>query len=313
VTRFRWLLAALGVVSAILAVRFAVRFPWAGTVEAIEGADWTLLGAAALANLASLGFKGWAWYLLLRPAAAHRWSTAQAATIVGAAVNSVSVSVSGEAARVQVLVGRDRVPLGPAISSLVWCRVVEGIGLVLFLLAAFGVLPDEPWMRPVRLAAWIALGLLAALWLGGVGPRLLARVPARWRPAVAPVRPPGARSWWAAPVALAMANWGAEWLAYHWCIGATHIPASPTVSLAALVVANIGGIFRVTPGNVGVLQASLVLGMVPFGISGDQALAAGLVLQAVQVVPVLALGIGLVGVQGFRSLTARRARAVPAV
>jgi hypothetical protein len=59
-----------------------------------------------------------------------------------------------------------------------------------------------------------------------------------------------------------------------------------------------------------VLQASLVLGMLAFHIPEDQALAAGLALQAVQVLPVIGIGVALVGAQGLRSLGAKRAESV---
>jgi uncharacterized membrane protein YbhN (UPF0104 family) len=105
-------------------------------------------------------------------------------------------------------------------------------------------------------------------------------------------------------------NWAAQWLTFHWAIVATHVSTSAAVSLSALVVANLGGIVRITPGNVGVLQASLALGMLAFGIPGDQALAAGLTLQAVQVIPVVAIGVALVGAQGLRSLGTKRVETV---
>jgi putative heme transporter len=308
--RFRWLFVLLGIVSAALAVRFVLHFPWTGTFEAMVGADWYLLAAAAVANLASLVAKGWSWHLLLRPAAPHRWRTAQAGTFVGAAVNSVSVSVSGEAARVQLVASRDAVPIGAAIWSLVWARVVEAIALVLFLALALALIPTDGWLRRLEVGAWVVLGLLAALTAFGVWPRLVGLLPAGWRPqlqgptgAIEPAR-------LVAPLALATVNWVAQWLSYHWAIGATHVSTSAAVSLVALVMANIGGFFRVTPGNVGVLQASLVIGMLAFHIPEDQALAAGLALQAVQVLPVIAIGVALVGAQGLRSLGSKRAESV---
>ncbi len=310
--RLQWVFVVLGGVSVVLAVRFALHFPWAGTFDAIADADWLLLAAAAAANLASLVAKGWAWHLLLRPAAPHRWRTAQAATLVGAAVNSVSVSVSGEAARVQLVASRDGVPIGAAIWSLVWSRVIEAVALVLFLAVALALIPTDGWLRTAELAAWAILALLAVLTVSGMWPRLMGLLPAGWRPQlqgptgrIEPAR-------LVAPLALAVANWVAQWLSYHWAIAATHVSTAAAVSLVALVAANIGGFFRVTPGNVGVLQASLVLGMLAFHIPEDQALAAGLALQAVQVLPVIAIGIALVGAQGLRSFSGRRAESVGA-
>jgi uncharacterized membrane protein YbhN (UPF0104 family) len=75
-------------------------------------------------------------------------------------------------------------------------------------------------------------------------------------------------------------------------------------------MANVAGIFRLTPGNIGVIQGSLILGMGAFEIPAANALAAGLALQAVQVIPVLVIGVAIVGTQGFRQLTARRAEAM---
>jgi uncharacterized membrane protein YbhN (UPF0104 family) len=71
-------------------------------------------------------------------------------------------------------------------------------------------------------------------------------------------------------------------------------------------MANVAGILRLTPGNIGVMQGSIILGMGVFEIPAANALAAGLALQAVQVIPILAIGIAIAGVRGFRRLATRR-------
>lgn len=308
--RTPWILAVAVLASTPFAVQFLLRFPWSHTLDAIGDADWLLLALAAVVNLVSLVAKGWAWHLLLQPAAAHRWRTAQRATFVGAAVNTVSISVSGEAARLQALIARDPVPLGPAVASLIWSRIVEAMALVLLLGVALLALPPMELTGGLELAVWGVILVSLAGWRLGVWPRLVARLPEPWRTRVEIPSAPAGRGHLVAPLALSTLNWVAQWLTYHWVIVATHVSTSLSVSGAALLMANIGGILRITPGNVGMLQASLVLGMLAFNIPSEQALAAGLVLQAVQTVPVLAIGVGLVGVGRFRRMFAKRAGAV---
>ena len=298
--RYRWLFWIVGAVSAVLAVRFAVRFPWATTLEALRGADLLLLAAAGAASLASLVAKGWAWHLLLRPAWPHRWRDAQAATLVGAAVSIVSVSVSGEAARLQTLAARREPPLGTTVSSVVWSRITEAIALAIFLAGSLVLLPPGPWTRGTRVVAGAGVGLLLALWGTGGWRRLVQWLPARWRHAAgigsATGTPP-----LPAPVTLGFANWVLQWLAYHWTIVAVGIAAPPAAALTALVAANLGGMLRLTPGNLGVLQASVVMGLLPFHVPADRALAAGLALQAVQIVPTLLAALAVAGGRAFRA------------
>jgi uncharacterized membrane protein YbhN (UPF0104 family) len=301
VSRRAWITAVLVLIASPFAVRFASTFPWAQSFDTLADADWLLLTAACVGNLASLSAKAATWYLLLRPLAPSSFGAAQSATFVGAAVNSISVSVSGEAARAQLVASRTGISFGTAAGSLVLTRLVEAMGLVLFLGLALLVMP--PWPT-ARAAGAALLGAAAVLVL------VFHLVPwSRWHGTFISMVAPGSRGSLTGATALAVANWIAQWFAYHCCLEATHVDATPAVSLSTLVMANIAGIFRLTPGNVGVLQGSLILGMRAFAIPAANALAAGLALQAVQVIPVLVIGVGIVGMQGFRQLAARRAEA----
>src|SRR4029077_14375431 len=100
------------------------------------------------------------------------WRTAQAATFVGAAVNSVSVAVSGEAARIPEAGSRDGVAVGAAVWSLVWARVIEAVALVLFLAVALAMIPTNGWLRTLEVSAWLVLVLLVLLMVFGLWPRL---------------------------------------------------------------------------------------------------------------------------------------------
>jgi uncharacterized membrane protein YbhN (UPF0104 family) len=293
----RWWRWALGAVVLAAALRYATRFPWAHTWAALAAADWSLLAVACGANLLSLAAKAASWQLLLRAHLPVRVRTTQAATFAGAAVGSFSVAVSGEAMRLHLLASREGVAPADGVRSIVASRLVEaaalGIGLGVFAAVPSGV---SPW----RLAAG---GILLAI----VALALLARLP--W----IRLRPPdggAARGWTAgalvAPLGFAMAGWALQWATYHWSIAAMHVAVTPSASMLALLLANLGGALRLTPGNVGVVQGAVLVALRPYGVRASTAIAAGLALQAVQVLPVTAIGTVILGRRGLR-LVRRRA------
>ena len=112
-----WVLAAASVIAVLL---LANRIPWSDAVAAAGAVRAPLLLAALGVNLISPLAKGWSWHLLLRPVAPHRWRVAQEANLVGTAVSSISVGVTGEAARVSLIARRARVPAATAALSVAW-------------------------------------------------------------------------------------------------------------------------------------------------------------------------------------------------
>src|SRR5438045_5087564 len=87
-----------------------------------------------------------------------------------------------------------------------------------------------------------------------------------------------------------MWTWGTQWATYHLVLEATHLPVSLAPSFTALIAANLSGLLRPTPANVGVTQAALVVGLLPCGGAPEQAVAAGLALQGLQGLPARVLG-----------------------
>lgn len=298
-----WTLRIVGLAIVAFAVRAAATFPWREVGEALRAASPALIVLALVVNLVSLGARGWSWHLLLRPAAPNRFTIAQEATVVGAAVGSVSVSVAGEGTRARFISRRDGVPLSLALAAIVWSRVVESLGLVLVLVAVPFFLHPSAQIRWLQLGAGlVGLGWLLFLILRrrhGISGNLpgvlrapletMGRIPAR-----------GGRL--LAPTLLALVNWFAQWATYHLAFEASGIPISISASFAAVVIANLAWVFRFTPGNVGVMQGSIALALLPFGVEPGRAVLGGLVLQAIQTIPILALAAALTGVRGLRAL-----------
>ena len=67
--------------------------------------------------------------------------------------------------------------------------------------------------------------------------------------------------------------------------------AKLVAAAAVLLAVNVTAIVPVTPSNVGVFQAACIAVLVPFGVSASQGLAYGLILQAVEIVAAVVLGV----------------------
>jgi uncharacterized membrane protein YbhN (UPF0104 family) len=306
VPRSLWWTAGIG--AAIVACVMVFRFPWQHTAEILEEVNVGLLTAALLINLVSPFAKGWAWHLLLKPIAPNRWWVAEEANLIGTAVNSLAAGVAGEAVRISIVMKRDAVPFRPALLSVAWSRAVEGLGLALFLVLAPFALHLSRTLRGVQIAAGVALVAVLALSRFRAWEGLIERLPAALRGGAAEL---AAMSWGGrliGPTALALVSWSAEWATYHLALRAVHIPVSYAASFTALIAVNVGGVVRVTPANVGVMQAAMVGALLPFGVEADQAVAGGLALQAIEVLPILALALAVAGRTGLRRLVAEAGR-----
>ena len=277
---------------------FGARFPWSAAFRSVEAASLPLLGVVAVANLLSLAAKGAAWQVLLQRHARPRMAEAVSATIVGAAVGSLGPSVAGEAARLRLIVGRGGVTLGGGLSTIVGVRILEAIALLGVLSVAGVALPPSPYTTPLRVAA----PLLFALTVLVSRPRVLRSIAGRLPPAGAAVLDRWAATLsgrgTAGAVLLSGLNWLLQWAAYAGAGLAVSLPHAGAIGFAALLLCNLGGAARLTPGNIGVLQAAFAVAAAPFGARAGPALAASLVLQAAQILPVIAAGLAILASTG---------------
>src|SRR5436305_4953129 len=67
--------------------------------------------------------------------------------------------------------------------------------------------------------------------------------------------------------------------------------ANLVAAAAVLLAVNVTAVVPITPSNVGVFQAACIAVLAPFGVSATQGLAYGLILQAVEVVAAVVLGV----------------------
>ncbi len=285
-TAVRLALLAIGCVALAL---FLEKFPWREVPAVLARANPGILWVALAVNLASLIAKGFTWYFLLRPVVPCRLLAVQESTFVGAAMNSLSVAFVGETARIQDLSAREGLAVGPVAASVVRARATEALALACFMVLAPWLLRLPPILHGLQISGGGLLLLLVAAAWSGRRMRLLELLPAPVRRILASVTETGSPRVFALALLFTLFNWAAQWATYHLVISAFGIPVSFSASFTALIVVNLSGLFPLSPGNVGVTQAAMILSLLPFGVAPHEALAAGLALQAIQIPPVLVL------------------------
>src|SRR4051794_27040186 len=94
-------------------------------------------------------------------------------------------------------------------------------------------------------------------------------------------------------VAAQLFAWALQWLACYAVLLALHLQHEAGLSAAAaiLLAVNVSAVLPATPSNVGVFQAACLVVLAAYGVSAGPALAYGIILQAVEVVAALALGV----------------------
>jgi uncharacterized membrane protein YbhN (UPF0104 family) len=206
---------------------------------------------------------------------------------------------------VRDLATRERIAVSTVTASVVRVRAVEALALACFMLLAPSLLHLPRILHGLRFAGLaLLLALAAAAWWGRRA-WILERVPARARRFVASLTETGPMSSFLPALLFGILNWAALWATYDLTLNAFGIRSPLAASFTALVVTNLSGLFRLSPGNVGLTQAAMVVALLPFGVEPQDALAAGIALQAIQNLPVLALAAFTLAVRQVAALWAR--------
>lgn len=177
--------------------------------------------------------------------------------------------------------------MGPVAASVVRARATEALALACFMLLAPSLLRLPPILHGLQISGGaLLLVLVAAAW-SGRRVRLVELLPAPVRKVLASVTETGSPRDFALAFLFTLFNWVAQWATYHLVLSAFGIPVTLSASFTALIVINLSGLFQLSPGNIGVTQAAMILSLLPFGVAPHEALAAGIALQAIQIPPVL--------------------------
>lgn len=303
-SRIRWAITA---VVLILLIVYARTLRWDVIVATLRGASFSLVIAAILVNLLTLGVRGILWWMFLRRLGPVSLTTAIRGEVVGAALNSVVIANGGEAVRVLLVARETGLPSSKVLASLTAERLFDPLTFLLLFTVGVIVFDLPPALETFR---WAAAGLLILVLCLGI---FLIRFKPR---AVGAVSEPASRAWsgralaklrafghdvgrlanasrFAMALVLSATIWSMQLGVYSLggLAAGVDLPLSGVV--ASLLLANAALVLRATPGNVGVFQVTYVIAAAEFGISTETATAAALLIQSIQIIPVLLLGIAL--------------------
>jgi phosphatidylinositol alpha-mannosyltransferase len=238
------------------------------------------------------------------------WPAVTRATMIGVMASAVVPGRIGEPTRVVVLTrrldGPNRRQL-PIVAGTVFSQTLINL-LALGILAAI-TFTSVPLLsgHPAGIATAIAIPLLICA-LVVAGPRLVAlgrrarsRRVAKAADAVAAALSLARRGlivfarprYGSTAVAGQLAAWALQWLACYMVVLALGLQDKAGLAAAAaiLLAVNVSAILPATPSNVGVFQAACLVVLTAYGVGGGPGLAYGIILQAVEVLTALALGV----------------------
>jgi phosphatidylinositol alpha-mannosyltransferase len=280
---------------------------------------WIVL-ALGLMGL-SLMLRSISWYATLRaalPQTPLRWPPVMRATMIGVMGSAVFPGRIGEPSRVLVLTRRLEGPnrrLLPVVAGTVFSQTLFNLlALGVLLAVTFSSVPLFHGQIAAFLAA-LAVPLAVVLFVVA-GPRLLtlAERSRSRRVAVASLAIDrllhlarrglaafGQPRYGIAAVSAQLLAWALQWLACYAVILALGLQshASLTAAAAVLLAVNVSAVLPATPSNVGVFQAACLVVLSAYGVAAGTALAYGIILQAVEVVTALALGVPALLAEGL--------------
>jgi len=252
-------------------------------------------------------FRAWRWQLELRPLAhvpfGRLWVVASVAYM---AINVLPVRM-GEVVRPWLLSRRSRVTFSNVVGNLIIEKTFDSAVIVFYILVGLLTTPALPaWVRRgaiVPAAGFAALVLVVVL-LWWRGERFVERWVVRWLPARIGARVLGiARSLVdgmrvlgdprlvVAVFLVSLGLWFLPILSSWVMIQAFHLDAPFNAALAVFILIGFGTALPQLPGMVGTYQLACVWALGLFGVPQPQALAYGIVLNAVQLATLVAQGL----------------------
>ncbi len=272
---------------------------------------WIVLAVALMA--CSLVLRSVSWHQTLRAALPDTripWVPVTRATMIGVMGSAVFPGRIGEPSRVLVVsrhIAGSRRRLLPVVAGTVFSQTLMNLlALGVLAIVTFSAVPlGGGHVTGIAIALGIPLAIAG---LVVSGPRIVAqgrrsrrerirrgaetleRLLRHARQGLAVFARP---RYGASAVTMQLLAWALQWLACYTVLVALGLQDETNFATAAavLLAVNVSAVLPATPSNVGVFQAACLVVLAAYGVGAGKGLAYGILLQAVEVVTALALGV----------------------
>ncbi|HYD50633.1 MAG TPA: lysylphosphatidylglycerol synthase transmembrane domain-containing protein [Terriglobales bacterium] len=291
---------------------------------AFERFDITYLVPALLISLLLQVFRAWRWQLELRPL--ERIGLGKLWVVISVAYMAINVLPArlGEFVRPWLLSRRSKVSFSNVVGNLVLEKTIDSIVIVFYILIGLTTTANLPeWVRRGAMvpavAAMVLVTLVVLMWWKGepfIDRTIVSRLPDRFGTSLKKVLrafldgmrilPDGRLL--AAVFAISVVYWFLPILSSWVILRAFAFDVPFNAALIVFIFIGFGTALPGLPGNVGTYQYACILALALFGVEQSQALAYGLVLNAIQVVTLILQGLVALPFAGVTIDDFRRAR-----
>ena len=293
-----WIIPTIGYVLSIGCLIWVYwGYPWHEELPKLLRVDWHWVAIGMAFEVGTYFIQGWRWSMALRPVGRVGVGMATRAVYVGIFVNEVLPMRTGEVLRCFLLAKWARIRLSLVFSSVVLERVMDGV----WLLALFGVavsfidLPQSVVWGAQALAVLVlvlAASLAALIFSRGLARRFarMGTLTQKFAAFILGFNALGRSPSLLWSFLLSFFYLGFQVVPVFALAHGYGVPLTVFAATTVLIILRLGTVLPQGPGNVGVTQAVLVLGLSLFGVDRNTATGLATVLFAIITVPLVVSG-----------------------
>ncbi|MFI5300385.1 MAG: lysylphosphatidylglycerol synthase transmembrane domain-containing protein [Polyangiales bacterium] len=280
-----YLLRVVGVVGLVAGIAAVARtIDRHALVAALAGANvWLILLAAAL-NFVTIGFKSTYWWSMVNAAAPVSLAKMYRYTILSVTGSALAPARAGDVLRVYLLRRDNAVAVRFAGTIFAIEKVADVAALLL-------ILVPVPWLMP-QLPAWVATGMRALSIVAALAIVALIAMNASGRLRSMLKIPDGMHRHLPLGFAAIVGSWLMDMVEVALVLAAVGVTPSWAMCALILLAINFAISIPATPGNAGALELGATAALNVLGVAGDRAIGFALLYHAMQLIPVI--GVGLV-------------------